>query len=141
MSQMQLPYTYKSPLFVKISSLPLLLLTIFLLANPRELAAMWTHGGALFRSILLLVVTGIFAALGEVFVRKTVLTAEGIEHRTRLGTRYFKHYSQVVSFTQTTTVRVVFDDGRRIKFSGGETWKVVAVLVRNVPHAWPSRSA
>src|ERR1044072_2416903 len=141
MSPPKLPYTYKSPLFVKISSLPLLLLPLFVLTNLREFAAMWANSGALFRSIILLVATGLVAALGEVFVRKTVFTGEGIEHRTRLGTRYFKRYDQVASFTQTTTVRVVFDDGRRIKFEGGDTLNVSAVLVRKVPNARPSRRA
>ena len=138
MSQPKLPYTYESPLFVKLSSLPLLLLPVFVLA---EFSAMWAKGGPLFRSVVLLIATGWVAALGEVFVRKTVFTEEGVKHRTRLGTSYFKRYGQVVSFNEATAVRLVFDDGSKIKFDGGEAGKVFTVLFWKAPHARPSRSA
>ncbi|HVF66573.1 MAG TPA: hypothetical protein VM914_02845 [Pyrinomonadaceae bacterium] len=135
MSHPQLPYTYESPLFVKLSSLPLLLLLVFVFADLKEFSAMWAKGGAVFRSVILLIATGWVAALGEVFVRKTVFTEEGIRHRTRLGTSYFKQYGQVVSFDEASTVRVVFDDGSKIKFEGGEARKVSAVLLLKAPHA------
>lgn len=141
MSHPKLPYTYQSPLSVKLSSFSLLLLPVFVLTNLREFSAMWAHSGALFRSVMLMVATGLVTALGEVFVRKTVFTEEGIEHRTRLGTRYFKHYSEVVSFTDAATVRVVFDNGRGIKFEGGEAWQVTAILLRKAPGALPARRA
>jgi|SRR3712207_2882752 len=138
MSHPKLPYTYESPLFVKLSSLPLLLLLpAFLLADLKGFSAMWANGGALFRSVVLLVATGLVAALGEVFVRKTVFTEEGVRHRTRLGTSYFKNYAQVVSFDETTPVRVVFDDGLKIKFDGADARNARDILFWKAPQARP----
>lgn len=139
MNHRQLPYTYKSPLFVKLFSLPLLMVTVFVLADLKGLAVGWSLGGALFRSAVLLIVTGLVAALGEVYVRRTVFTEEGVRHRTRLGASYFKSYGQVVSFNKAATVRVVFDDGRKIKFVGGEAQEVFTILFREAPHARPTR--
>lgn len=126
-----LPYVAKSPWFVRLLFLPALAVIVAALWPPDTIFTLWEESSWVFRVCMVAAFTGIPLGGLEVFFKKTIFNSEGIVHRSLIGVKTFKQYSDIKEVIYgTDSLRIYFLDASKIRIWSGtaDLYKVMHVI-------------